>query len=401
MLILRSVAAIVAVLVLAVVLWDAFETVVLPRRVSRRFRLARLYFRSTWHLWSALVRRVPSLERREAVLAIYGPLALLVLLAFWAILLITGYALLLWGLGSPLALARGASPSFGWDLYFSGTTFLTLGLGDVTPQTGAARGIAIVEVGMGFGMLALVIGYLPVLYQAFSRRETRISLLDVHAGSPPSAGVLLLRHPPVSRARRLTGILAEWEDWASDLLETHLSYPVLAYYRSQHEDQSWVAALAMVLDACALVLACGRGLVGEEREQLAEQAAFTFAMARHAAVDLAQVFFIPTSTAFAPDTRLPSAERARLVDLLAVVGGPADGDSDGDLEGMVATLNELRALYEPYLVGVATLFLMALPPWVPALGALDDWQTTSNGNTAPSITDLVLRRRATTRGVVD
>jgi hypothetical protein len=259
-------------------------------------------------------------------------------------------------------------------------------------------------------MLALVIGYLPVLYQAFSRREARISLLDAHAGSPPSAGALLLRHPPISRARRLTGILAEWEDWAADLLETHLSYPVLAYYRSQHEDQSWIAALTMVLDACALVLACGRGRVGDEREQLAEQAAFTFAMARHAAVDLAQVFHIPSSTTFTLDTRLPPAERAHLQDLLATVGGAAEGSraaestkdrEGGDVEGtMVATLDELRALYEPYLAGLATFLLMTLPPWIPALGALDDWQTTPDENTAPSVTDLVPRRRATTRGVV-
>ncbi|HEX8995022.1 MAG TPA: potassium channel family protein [Ktedonobacterales bacterium] len=401
MLILRIVAAIGAVLVLAGVLWDAFETVVLPRRISRRFRLARLYFRGTWGFWSALVRRVPSLARREAFLAIYGPLALLLLLAFWAILLIVGFAALLWGLGSPLAIANGAAANFGADLYFSGTTFLTLGLGDVTPMTSAARGITVVEVGTGFGMLALVIGYLPVLYQAFSRRETRISLLDAHAGSPPSAGALLLRHPPVTRARRLTSILSEWEDWSSDLLETHLSYPVLAYYRSQHENQSWVAALTMVMDACALVLTCGRGLVGEEQELLTEQAAFTFAMARHAAVDLAQVFHtssIPTFTAYTPDTRLPSAERARLQVLFAEVGGVPEGVSDGELEGMVATLDELRALYEPYLEGMATFLLMALPPWVPEPGALDDWQTTADENTAPAIADLGPRRRSRTRG---
>jgi voltage-gated potassium channel Kch len=413
MLIARIAAAGLAVPLLAVVLWDTFETVVLPRRVARRFRLARLYFRTTWGVWTALMRGVSSLDQREAALAIYGPLALLLLLAFWAALLILGFALLLWGLGSPFALAGGASPNFGADVYFSGTTFLTLGLGDVTPQTGAARAITVVEVGTGFGMLALVIGYLPVLYQAFSRREARISLLDAHAGSPPSAGALLLRHPPASRAQQLTGILAGWEEWASDLLETHLSYPVLAYYRSQHEDQSWIAALTMVLDACALTLTCegglGRDQVKEEREQLVEQAAFTFAMARHAAVDLAQVFQMAAPATFALDHRLPPEARTRLRALLlevsVEVSAAEDGGSEvarkGASEGLLASLDDLRALYEPYLTSLSAFLRMPLPPWVPAAGALDDWQTTPDGNTAPAIADLASRQRARTHGAVD
>lgn len=407
LLILRVVAAIAAVLMLAAILWDAFETVVLPRRVSRRFRLARVYFRSTWRVWKALARRVPSLERRETALAIYGPLALLLLLALWVFLLIVGYGLLLWGLGSPVAVAGGAAPSFGSDLYFSGTTFLTLGLGDVFPHAGPARGVVVVEVGTGFGMLALVIGYLPVLYQAFSRREMRISLLDAHAGSPPTAGALLLRHPPDHRARRLTAILADWEGWSAELLETHLSYPVLAYYRSQHEDQSWVAALAMILDACALVLACDRSRIGgDERAELAEQAAFTFAIARHAAVDLAQVFRTPAMRSrMAPaaaqsDGRLPLADRARLREVLAAigVGSGAGGTSAGmragrsdQVEEVESWLDELRALYEPYLEGLAAFLLMALPPWIPARDALDDWQTTADGVTAPSVVALVMK----------
>ena len=405
MLILRLGAAIVAVLVIGVVLWDAFESVVLPRQVSHRYRLTRVYVRSTWHAWSAFARRAPSIAQREAALAIYGPLALLLLLVIWVFLLIIAYALLFWGLGSPLTVAGAAKADFGTDLYFSGTTFLTLGLGDIFPHTGPARCVAVLEVGNGFGVLALVIGYLPILYQAFSRREVRISLLDGHAGSPPTAGALFLRHPPARRTRRLTGLLAEWEDWSAELLETHLSYPLLAYYRSQHEDQSWVAALAVILDTCALVLACGRRRVGkDELDELAEQAALTFAMARHAAVDLAQVFRTPVFRTARPrvvardvatDGRLPPAERARLRDLLATIGvasatGPAGQDSGvGEIEHR---LDELRALYEPYLAGLAKYLLLDLPPWVPAPDALDDWQTTADGVTAPSITELVAHR---------
>jgi hypothetical protein len=331
-------------------------------------------------------------------LAIYGPLAVLGLLALWVFLLIFAYALLVWGLGSPLAVAGGATASFATDLYFSGTTFLTLGLGDVVPHAGPAMGVVIVEVGTGFAVLALVIGYLPMLYQAFSRREMRISLLDAHAGSPPTAGALLLRHPPSRRARQLTRVLDDWEGWAAELLETHLSYPILGYYRSQHEDQSWVAALAMILDACALVLACGHGLArgdgaGEAEEELEEQAAVTFAMARHAAVDLAQIFHRPplrprmVGTRAPTDGRLPPAERVRLRDVLAAAGVVQD---DG-MDEVQDRLDELRALYEPYLESVAAWLLTPLPSWAPAPGALDDWQTTADGVTAPSVAALVSR----------
>ena len=411
MFVLRVVTAIAAVLVIAVVLWDAFETVVLPRRVSRRVRLTRIYFRTTWRAWTAFVRRFPAIERREAAAAIYGPIAILILLALWASLLIVAYALLLWGLGSPLTMtgSTAAAAGFGTDLYYSGTTFLTLGLGDVFPHTGPARAVAVIEVGTGFGILALVIGYLPVLYQAFSRREVRISLLDAHAGSPPTAGALILRHPPNRRAMRLTTILAEWEEWSAELLETHLSYPLLAFYRSQHEDQSWVAALAMILDSCALVLACGSkvpaasdGDGSDEREELAEQAAVTFAIARHAAVDLAQVFAAPRPRVATADRRLSLDEHARLQDLLktAGIGSSAGKHGEGSLvgegervEGQLTRLKELRALYESYIEGLGEYLLMDLPPWVPTPGALDDWQTTADGLTAPSIASLVSRQR--------
>jgi hypothetical protein len=409
--VLRVVAAIAAVLVIAVVLWDAFETVILPRRVSRRFRLARVYARTTWRAWTALVRRFPASERREAAAAIYGPSALLILLALWVSLLIVAYALLLWGLGSPLTImgSRAEAAGFGTDLYYSGTTFLTLGLGDVIPHDGPARAIAVIEVGTGFGMLALVIGYLPILYQAFSRREARISLLDAHAGSPPTAGALILRHPPNRRAKRLTTILAEWEEWSAELLETHLSYPLLAFYRSQHENQSWVAALAMILDTCALVLACGSTVPtarerdgSDERDELAVQAAVTFAIARHAAVDLGQVFRAPWPRVAALDRRLSPDGHARLRDILETagvgssVGQSGKGGLGGEVErveGQLNKLKELRALYESYIEGLAEYLLMDLPPWVPVPGALDDWQTTAEGITAPSIATLVSRQR--------
>ncbi|MGO8950803.1 MAG: ion channel [Ktedonobacterales bacterium] len=371
----------IALFLIVTVLRDLFETVVLPRRVSRKFRLTNLYGRFAWRFYTSLARRISSPARRESTLATFGPLALLSLLCVWVGLLVIAYALLLWGLGSPL-LATGGPANLGTDFYFSGTTLLTLGLGDVIPHSASSRLITVAEVATGFGVLALVIGYLPILYQAFSRREVNISLLDAHAGSPPSAGALLNRQPPDRRAKRLAKVLNDWEGWSAELLETHLSYPMLAYYRSQHENQSWVAGLTMILDACALVLACAESL--DLDEELTEQAAFTFAMARHSAADLALVFGANEEGRQALNQRLPAEERARLREFLTGCGVKTSSGRSKVEE----KLDGLRGLYEPYVADLASYLLMPLPLWAPPASDLDDWQTTADGLTAPSINAL-------------
>src|SRR5579871_6066740 len=245
-------AGIAGALLVLFVLWDAFETIVLPRRVTRRFRLARVFYRTSWRPWRVLASRMPP-KRRENYLAYFGPLSLLLLLLVWAASLIFGFAMLHWAVGSQVSASDGGS-GFWTDFYMSGTTFFTLGLGDVTPKDAAARALTVLEGGMGFAFLALMIGYVPVIYQQFSRREANISLLDARAGSPPTAGELLRRHAYQDGMEALRDLLADWERWAAELMESHLSYPVLCYYRSQHNNQSWLGALTAILDTCALVI---------------------------------------------------------------------------------------------------------------------------------------------------
>src|SRR5262249_34012551 len=153
----------------------------------------------------------------------------------------------------------GEQPGLATYLYLSGTTFFTLGYGDVTPVGPFGRVLAVAESGLGFGFMAVIIGYLPVLFQAFSRREVTISLLDARAGSPPSAAQFLLRLARTERVDAVEPFLAEWERWAAELLESQLSFPVLSYYRSQHDNQSWLAALTTVLDTCAFLIAGVKG----------------------------------------------------------------------------------------------------------------------------------------------
>src|SRR5260221_1078511 len=206
-----------------------------------------------------------SKKSRETHLSYYGPLSLLMLFTTWALLLIFTFAMLHWAAGSAITMS-GTASTFRTDLYMSGTTFFTLGLGDVTPRTALARVITVSEAGMGFGFLAIVISYLPTMYTAFSQREINISLLDARAGSPPTAGELLRRHSHVHGFNILTRYLQEWEIWCAQLMESHLSYPVLCYFRSQHDNQSWLAAFTAVSVSSALLLALITGEANWSRD---------------------------------------------------------------------------------------------------------------------------------------
>ncbi len=359
----RTLAIAVGIIIIVVVLWDAFETVVLPRRVSRRIRLTRMFFRATWSPYSAIIGRIEQPKRRESLLGFFGPVSLLLLLSVWVVGMIIGFALVQWGTETVLN-APDETVTFNTYLYMSGVTFLTLGFGDVTPTQTFGRFITVIEAGVGFGSLAIIIGYLPVMYQSFSRREVNIALLDARAGSPPTAGELLRRHAVGGNTTALDTLLAEWERWSAELLESHLSYPVLSFFRSQHTNQSWLAALVVMLDTSALILTGVRGVP-------LWQARLTFAMARHACADLAQMYRVePHKT----NDRLPPQERARLRETLSGAGIPLNDGANADRE-----LDELRAMYEPYVCAISELFLLPLPSWNSPHTEQDDWQTNKHG----------------------
>ncbi len=365
----RLLAVTFGIALIVVVAQDAFETIVLPRRVIRRIRLARLFYRMTRFGWNSIGSLIRSSARRDAFRSYMGPLSLLALLLFWAVLFVLGFGLVLWGLALPLG-ASDQTISFLTYLYLSGTTFFTLGLGDVTPVPGVGRFLVVSEVAVGFIFLALVISYVPVLYQAFSRRELRISLLDARAGSPPTAVELLRRNCVSKQVEELRLLLHDWEVWCADMLESHISYPVLAFYRSQHEQQSWVEALTVILDTCALILTSIDGLP-------IAPARFSFAMARHAVVDLAQVLNTSPPTAV---NRLSSAEFAHMREMLAAAGMCLQESTASEQK-----LAELRATYEPFVSALAERIQVSLPPWIPLKDALDDWQTSAWDDRFPTI----------------
>jgi hypothetical protein len=348
-----------------VVLLDAFETVVLPRRVTRHFKLTAWFYRRTWVPWRKIARQIKTVRLQQNFLGYFGPLSLILLMGFWATSLIIGFALIQYGIGGHEQLS-GEKLTFGKILYHSGETFFTLGYGDIVPTSGGARALSVIEAGMGFAFLGVVIGYLPVVYSSFSRREIQISMLDARAGSPPSAAELLVRlagrsEDPGVEQRVLDEVLRGWERWAAELLESQISYPVLTFFRSQHYNQSWLAALTTILDVTSLVLT---GIEGVHPGQ----AKLTFAMARHAAVDLAQVVNAQHDPEAAD--RLPDAEFEGLRETLAAAQLRLKSDDAGREH-----LSKLRSMYEPYVHSMGRNLVMTLPPWRHLEKTRDNWQS--------------------------
>lgn len=349
------------VLCICYALLDAFQAVILPRRPSGAFRLTAIFYHASWSLWRFFACRISNPRKRETVLSIYGPLSLVLLIGYWATALIVGFAMIYYSLGSPFHDLLGR-PADG-DLYVSGTTLFTLGLGDLVSYSWKVRFLMVLEAGLGLGFVALVIGYFPVLYAAFSKREVSISMLGGRAGSPPTAVELLHRHSFEGGVASLFQLLAQWELWSAELLESHISYPLLCYFRSQHERQSWLSALVAVLDTCAI-------LIAGVREKQVRQAQLTFMMARHALIDLAQIF--QADPARAIPERLSSEDFGRIHARLCGAGLRICDQDDTE-----SRLKKLRGLYEPYAYWLGEYLCMPLPAFFVPEGEHSNWTSVS------------------------
>jgi hypothetical protein len=341
---------------------EIFVAFLLPRRVKRDPRLVRTIFVYGWRQWRRISALMPE-RAADTMLGIYGPLGLIVNLIVWLSLLILGYACLQYGGGSHLAGPGGHVVDFGNDVYFSAATMVASPPAGLTPSTTWARVLQVINAFSGLGVAAIVIGYLPALYQAFSSRETTVSQLDARAGSPPSAGRLILRSGAQRGWVAVAEYLSGWEVWAAELMETHLAYPVLAYFRSQHINQNWLVAMCTVLDTCALTIVCApRGSVDSAR--------FTYAIARHAVVDLSYTFH---KEPIAPaHDRLPPEDLRELLRQLREAGiEPA-----AEVPRIEERLARMRAFYEPYVNAIADHLALQLPQWLVPDSPTDNWRTT-------------------------
>jgi hypothetical protein len=347
----------VGIVLLGVALWDAFSSVVLPRTVSGALRPARHFTRLSWRLWRFMGSWVSNRRARQSFLTAFGPFSVFLLLSMWAVMILLAFALLHFGLGTqlPASMSQGR---MGWLLYMSGTTFFTLGLGDVVPLNPLGRALIVAEVGTGIVFLAMIIGYLPVLDQAYAQREVDIQLLESRAGSPQSAARLLRRFGRPASAEALAAVLREAERWAAELSQSHIAHPVLVYYRAQHLHQSWLLSLTMLLDACALLIISRKG-------EPSRQARATFRMAVRVAVDLARVLGVTPERG--TSERLPPADLPRLSAVLKASGLILPEEPETEAE-----LRELREHYEPYVLALAVWLLVPLPEWLPAVDEKED-----------------------------
>jgi hypothetical protein len=344
---------------IALMLAEFFVTFLLPRRVKRDPRIARQFFAVVWRPWRAIASRLPRVAR-DTMLGIYGPLGLLLVLGFLSAGLIVGFAGLQWAHHSHLGGVGAAN--VGDDLYFSADSFFGAAA-TLTASGGLTRLLQIFEAASGFAVLFISIGYLPALFQAFSRRETAVSQLDPRAGSPPTAGALLVRSGQRGGWEDLDAYLQEWETWAAELMEAQLSYPVLGWFRSQHVNQNWLAALTTVVDTCAFSMAYAP-------EGSVKAAGFTYAVGRHALADLTYSFRAsvpPTS----PD-RLPPDELAELTSRLEDSALPLADDG-----AAAERLRELREGYERYAIAIADRLALPLPGWLPGEDAIEYWRWAS------------------------
>ena len=273
--------------IVIVVLFDVFNAVVVPRPTRRRLSPATLLTRTSWRAWRATGVRMRGANRREQFLGVYAPTLLVALLVMWIAGEIVGYGLLIHALNFDFSRAPSGLDS----LYIAGSTILTLGTGDFSATGSLSRMVMLLGAASGLGTLALVISLLFNLYANFQQREALVVTLDARAGAPPSGITLLETHGKMEMIDGLGGLFAEWERWSAEVLDTHLAYPILAYFRSSHDNESWVAALGAVLDAATLVVTSvervPRGpawMMIELGNHLVEDLAQTFGLADEAMV---------------------------------------------------------------------------------------------------------------------
>jgi hypothetical protein len=347
------------VLLIGLVLWDIFQTVVLPRPSSTRVRIARNMIRLSWPVWSWRAQRRSTSVDREKILGSYAPAIVLLVLVTWMVGMVIGFGLVLYSLREGIS----PTPDLGSALYFAGTSVLTIGFGDITATHGLARVVAVIAGGLGLGIVALGITYLFSLYGSFQRREILVVRLEARAGTPPSGIALLESYGDPAMRPGLAPFFVEWEAWAAEVLDTHVAYPILPYFRSSHDDVSWVSALGAVLDAAALTLTTIED--GPSGEALMAQR-----VGNHFVEDLANFFGWPNT----PLALVERAEFNAARDRLAAAGWLLT-----EAEGAWNAFVRLRSGYAFRLNQMALYWVTPPAEWIGDRGAIRHSPVTAPG----------------------
>ncbi len=243
-------AALAGIFLLVLALWDMFQTIVVPRPSPGSFRISRYLVRSSWWVLRA-ARNGRSGRPHDALLGLFAPAATIALLAAWLLSLIVGYGLIMWALRDELQPVPG---DLGTAVYFAATSLLTIGFGDFVATGTPARIVIVIAAVTGLGVVALVVTFLFSLYASYQRREVQVVTLQAAAGAPSSAVALLESYARLGVVERLPSLFVRWESWAAEVLDSHVAYPLLGYFRSSHDNLSWISALGTMLDTASLVL---------------------------------------------------------------------------------------------------------------------------------------------------
>lgn len=334
----------IAAIVLALI--DVFQSVIVPRAATVSYRISFFVIRGLWLLWPAAAQLLHArdADRRENFFATFAPLALVLMLGVWVVVLVLGYGAILWALRAQIT----PFPHSYWDtVYFAGSSLLTIGFGDIVARHGLARFIALCAGVSGLGVVSITTAYLFAIFGTFQQRETFIVTIAARAGSPPS-GVGLLEIA-ASAHDSFPAIMREGQRWTASLMESHLAYPILAYFRSSHDDQSWVATLGVLLDASALATTVfDPPKVGE--------VTVSSSIGRHAVHDLSGYFHLRGNIA---DPGLGRDEFDRAYDRLASVGYRLR-----DRDVAWTDFAELRSEYAGPLNAMARFFQIPPVQWI-------------------------------------
>lgn len=246
----EAVAFALGLLLLTIAFWDLFETVVVPRPTPGWFRIGRYLVRGSWRGLRAL-RDGRRGRSYDTLLGLFAPAVTVGLLFAWLASLIVGYGLILFALRSEL---HPVPTDLATTIYFAATSLLTLGFGDIVAVGVPARVVVTTAAIGGLGAVALVVTFLFSLYGSYQRREIQVVILQASAGAPPSAVALLETYAQLDLVERIPEMFIDWQRWAVEVLDSHVAYPLLGFFRSSHDNLSWISALGTILDAASLVL---------------------------------------------------------------------------------------------------------------------------------------------------
>jgi hypothetical protein len=338
--------SVLGLLILITVFYDLFQTVVLPRPAVNKIQLASRLVRPMWLVWRWISLRTSRLDRSEARLAAFGPIALIALFGIWAIALVFGYALLVDVLRDEF---RPPPQDFATSFYISMSTLVPLAYGDFVPEGGPARVVIFAESATGVAIAALAITLLFSLYESFRAREEMVVSLDAMAGAPPSGVHILETAAEHGMRSELTTAFDEWRRWSAMVLESHLAYPLLIYFRSSHDNEAWVNSFGAMMDAAALVIST----VDDESEGPAR---LMFTVGNHFVEDMSWVFRFKSSE----DGIVEHHEYLQAVERLTKAGYSIKKDPDMSWKRFIG----LRAKYAATLNHIAS--LLATPPtqWI-------------------------------------